>query len=134
MYEKFEAYLEQIQSADHWEETGRFEAEAILQQFTENDWMQLLVNLAEKPVEWKIKLAQCMGNLHNIYEIECLTTLLSDEDEALFTAALEALRMLNFEQLNFSDQNLIINRIRRIMAHSDATTRKILIDFLSQKL
>ena len=77
MYDKLKKYLLGYLPENYWYDEGVDIARDIISNFTENDWKLLLEQLSEQNIEWKKKLAYCLYDDSNKYELLVLLELLN---------------------------------------------------------
>ena len=92
MYTKLENYLSGYFHTNYWYDEGVEIAQDIISNFTDKDWEQLLKKLPKQNMEWKKKLAYCLYNDKNKYELLTLIELLHTEDKELLEIVLDSLR------------------------------------------
>ena len=134
MYDKLKKYLLGYLPENYWYDEGVYIARDIISNFTENDWKLLLEQLSEQNIEWKKKLAYCLYDDSNKYELFTLLELLNTDNEELLEISLDSLRdFVNKKNANFFTNNSqIINQIKRLYYNSNKPTQIILIDLINK--
>ena len=77
MYDKLEKYLLGYLPSNYWYDEGVDIAQDIISNFTDDDWKLLLERLSKQDIEWKKKLAYCLYDDNNKYELLVLLELLN---------------------------------------------------------
>jgi hypothetical protein len=132
MYKKLDSLLSTDTTVDAWYDDGCIYAGEILEEFREKDWEELLINVLTKSIHWQRKLAYCLDNHYNKYELEILVSFLNSEDEELFVISIDTLRSFEYpenKQKILSNPKMI-ERVNELIPKSGVAVRKILEDFL----
>ncbi|MBN3524078.1 hypothetical protein [Paenibacillus apiarius] len=132
MYKKLDNLLLAESSVDSWYDDGCKIASEILSEFSPMDWEELSKSVLIKPLAWQKKLAYCMDNNCNMYELKILLSLLDTEDEELFEVCIDTLRSfisLESKQLILANPS-ILPRIDDLMSKASTPVKKVLEDFL----
>lgn len=133
MLEELNVYLRGNTSDDYWYDNALFICEEILIEFSDNDWESLMKILPLEDDQWKIKLAECLGNIHNNYEVKCLLELIETTNNDLFIACVDSLRNIDLSSINNSEKKVIIDKVNYIKENnSSSPVKKILEDFLKK--
>ncbi len=107
MYRNFDLCITDFSSdnepGDYWYDCAIVESTEMLSKFKESDWKCLLGDLANKPIFWKIRLVECLGDLNNSYELEVILYLINTDDNNLFNSCLDSLRSMGICGLTESD-------------------------------
>jgi hypothetical protein len=93
-------FIYEREASDYWYDCAILESTKILKQFNDNDWLLLLSNLKDKSIFWKKRLIECLGDLHNKYELEVILEIIDTSDEDLFVSCVDSLRLLDLTSLN----------------------------------
>lgn len=134
MYNELDKYLLGYLPMDYWYDEGVDIAREIISDFEECDWKMLLEEISNKDIEWKKKIAYCLYNHDNRYELLLLLELLDTEDEELFEISLDSLRsFINKETVEFLINNpTVICKIKKLYYNSDRPTQIILKDLIEE--
>lgn len=135
MYKELDEFITEYQNtADFWYDVGCVMASEKLSKFSSNDWEELLRNVHTKPLAWKKKLAYCLDNSCNMYELEILLSLLNTDDEELFEICIDTLRSFTTPESKqmILDNLSVVSRVKDDLPKSGIATRKVLEDFLRQ--
>ena len=88
MYNKFDTcisdFSHESEPSDYWYDCAILESTEILKQFDDNDWDLLLKQLAFKSLFWQKRLVECLGDLHNTYELEIILDLINTSEHNKF--------------------------------------------------
>ncbi|MDM5297575.1 hypothetical protein QUF51_05365 [Bacillus pumilus] len=106
----------------------------ILLEFSLNDWGELSNQVLSKPIEWQRKIAYCLENECNEYELNILMTLLNTNDTELFEICIDTLRSYSSEENKkmILDNPQILKRVNDLLSTANPPVRTILQDFLSK--
>lgn len=117
---------------DFWYDDSLFIAQEFLEKFTDDDWDLLIKVIDDKPIFWKYRLAELLGNNNNFKEFEVLMKLVNTNDEQLFEISIDALRFFKNEEFKDILKNNfeIFNKIKNLYFKSDTVRKKIFDDFL----
>ena len=121
---------------NYWYDEGVEIAQDIISNFTDKDWEQLLKKLPKQNMEWKKKLAYCLYNDKNKYELLTLIELLHTEDKELLEIVLDSLRsFMNQETTNFLMHDTeIVNQIKNLYYHNTSRIIHIMLTDLVYKI
>ncbi|RJX41883.1 hypothetical protein D3P09_06900 [Paenibacillus pinisoli] len=122
-------------SDDYWYDVGVTDAMNLLEKFSETNWELLGENIIDKSLEWQRKLAYCLDNECNMYELNILISLLSTTDDELFEICIDTLRSFTNQESKkmILDNPLILQRVNNLLLHtSSLPVKKMLQDFLSK--
>ena len=136
MYTKLENYLSGYFHTNYWYDEGVEIAQDIISNFTDKDWEHLLKKLPKQNMEWKKKLAYCLYNDKNKYELLTLIELLHTEDKELLEIVLDSLRsFMNQETTNFLMHDTeIVNQIKNLYYHNTSRIIHIMLTDLVYKI
>ena len=81
MYKELDDLLSEESSIDSWYDDGFLIAQSIMNDFSENDWKNLSLNVLNKSLEWQKKLVYCLDNQIIQEELEIIGKLLCTEDD-----------------------------------------------------
>ena len=134
MYKNFNTFIlpysEDNEPGDYWYDCGVIESTKILSAFTDFDWEYLLKNLSDKSIYWKIRLVECLGDLHNSYELRVILELIDTDDDKLFVSCVDSLRSINLCHLPENILNTIQTRIINLMQNASLPVKRVLEDFM----
>ena len=134
MYSELEEYLLGYLPADYWYDEGVDIARDIISGFKEDDWKELSERLSLQNNEWKKKLAYCLYDEDNNFELQTLLKLLDTNDEELFEICLDSLRsFINKDNAGYVINNPeMIGNIKKLYNKSSRPTQVMLSDFLKK--
>lgn len=135
MYKELDNLLSADTTVDSWYDDGCVIANEILAEFSPSDWDELSNQVLSKPVEWQRKLAYCLDNECNMYELNILIALLSTNDVELFEICIDTLRSFTNHDSKkmILDNPIIIQRVNNILSEtSSLPVKNMLQDFLSK--
>lgn len=134
MYNDFEKYLSGYLPTNYWYDEGVDIAQDMISDFKDDDWNQLLKRLCKQNIEWKKKLAYCLYDDGNKYQLLTLLKLIETEDEELLEISLDSLRdFVNKEIADFFINNSkIIRDINQLYYKSSKPTQVILADLINK--
>lgn len=133
MYKELDEFITEYQNTtDFWYDVGCVMASEKLLKFNPKDWEELSRIVHTKPLEWQKKLAYCLDNSCNRYELEILLSLLNTEDEELFEICIDTLRSFTTPESKqmILDNPSILNRVNDLLPKTGVAVKKILEDFL----
>ncbi|TYS31137.1 hypothetical protein [Bacillus pumilus] len=135
MFIELDNLLSADTTVDSWYDDGCLIASEILTDFSLNDWEELSNQVLNKPIKWQRKMAYCLDNECNEYELNILIDLLNINDKELFELCIDTLRSFPIE----AGKKLILKhpQILERVNHVVATTANspvivVLQDFLSK--
>jgi len=70
------------------------------------------------------RLVECLGDLHNTYELEVILNLINIEDEDLFVTRIDSLRYLNLSLLSKSKREQFLSQVKPLSEKSSAPIKK----------
>ena len=97
MYKELDDLLSEESSIDSWYDDGFLIAQSIMNDFSENDWKNLSLNVLSKSLEWQKKLVYCLDNQIIQEELEIIGKLLCTEDDELLEMCIDVLRSFDNE-------------------------------------
>lgn len=132
MLSELNEYLNGDMSDDYWYDDALFICEDILKEFSDDKWKELLRVIPNENVRWKIHLAECMGNIENPYELQCILKMINTDNDDLFVACVDSLRCMDMSSLNELDKKEIQNQIKSRMEKSSPPVVKVFEEFLKK--
>ncbi len=134
MYDELEKYLSGYFYPNYWYDEGVDIAQDIISHFTDDDWKLLLERLSKQDMEWKKRLAYCLYDNSNPYELSVLLELLNTDDDELLEISLDSLRdFISKETIDFLLHNpQMIKRIKELYYNSSKPTQMMLKDFMNK--
>ncbi|TGA96123.1 hypothetical protein E4665_16580 [Sporolactobacillus shoreae] len=132
MFTKVNEYLTDNIPMNYWYDECIFIVEDMLKNFEDEDWKNLYKELPHKEANWKVKLAECLGNLGNKYELECLLILINTNDNDLLIACADSLRNLDVSKLNIDNKKIITSKIVNLLNKSGKAAQSVLRDLLNK--
>lgn len=137
MYKQFvkfmKDFLDEDSSPDFWYDIASEDARKLLLTFSENDWMEMIKELDSQPLEFKKKLAYCLDNTENNYQLKILLLLANTQDNELLEICVDSLRSFMDNNRNLILQNKqLIDSIKQILPDVGVVTKNIYENFLSK--
>lgn len=134
MYNELEKYLSGYFYPNYWYDEGVDTAQDMISHFTDDDWKLLLERLSKQDVEWKKKLAYCLYDNRNPYELSVLLELLNTDDDELLEISIDSLRdFISKETVDYLLHNpQIMKQIKKLYHNSSKPTQMILKDFMNK--
>lgn len=131
MFRELDNLLSADTTVDSWYDDGCLIASEILSDFSLNDWEELSNQVLNKPIEWQRKIAYCLDNECNEYELNILIDLLNTNDKELFEICIDTLRSFPIEEGMKHPQ--ILERVNHVVATTENSLVKVIFqDFLSK--
>lgn len=134
MYEKLELCISEFskdnEPGDYWYDCGVIESAEILSKFTDCDWQYLLTNLACKSIFWKTRLVECLGGLHNDYELEIILEMINTDDIDLFIGCVDSLRSIDITNLPECKLCNVINKLSELIKNASPPVKSVLENFM----
>lgn len=136
MYNKFDNcisdFSQESEPGDYWYDCAILESTEILKQFSDNDWNLLLKQLNVKSLFWQKRLIECLGDLHNPYELEVILEIINTSDKDLFITCVDSLRFLDLAILDNSKKKQLLSKIEVLLEKSSAPVKQILAEFIKK--
>lgn len=136
MYHEFNAcisnFSNESEPCDYWYDCAILEAITILKNFNAHDWSLLLKELKFKSVFWQQRLVECLGDLHNPYELEVIFELISTEDNKLFINCIDSLRYLSLSKIDDFKKEKLLSKIKKILENPSSPIKCVLEDFIQK--
>ncbi len=133
MYKKFDLCISDFSDdknpGDYWYDCAIVEAAEMLNQFNGLDWGCLFDNLSDKNIFWKIRLAECLEGLNNIYEVNIILELIKTDDPDLFVSCIDSLRTIDLSYLSKDELANINDKIFFAKKNASLPVRCVLEDF-----
>ncbi|MED0867247.1 hypothetical protein [Bacillus safensis] len=131
MFRELDNLLSADTTVDSWYDGGCLIASEILSEFSLNDWEELSNQMLNKPIEWQRKIAYCLDNECNEYELNILIDLLNTNDKELFEICIDTLRSFPIEEGMKHPQ--ILERVNHVVATTENSLVKVIFQgFLSK--
>ncbi|MCW4358143.1 hypothetical protein K3L72_10145 [Bacillus altitudinis] len=135
MYIELDKLLSADTTVDSWYDEGYILVSEILSYFSLNDWEELSNQVRNKPIEWQRKIAYCLDNECNEYELNILIDLLNINDKELFEICIDTLRSFPIEERKklILEHPQILERANHLLATTENSPVKLVLqDFLSK--
>ncbi|MEK3876427.1 hypothetical protein NSS64_18920 [Paenibacillus sp. FSL H8-0122] len=134
MYKELDNLLCADTTVDSWYDDGCVITSEILSDFDPRDWDELSNQVLSKPIDWQRKLAYCLDNECNVYELNILLSLLAINDEELFEICIDTLRSYTDQdgKKMILDNQEIFKRVNDLLLTANLPVKKILQDFLAK--
>lgn len=132
MYRELDNLLSKESTIDSWYDDGFLIAQSIMNDFSENDWKNLSLNVLNKSLEWQKKLVYCLDNQIIQEELEIIGKLLCTEDDELLEMCIDVLRSFDNE-IGHSYVNAhpeIIAKVKEKLDKAGNVTKMMLQSFL----
>ncbi|EAH0492439.1 hypothetical protein D3Y79_05690 [Listeria monocytogenes] len=134
MFEKLDIYLldfiNENSSEDFWYDYTYLQAQELLNNFTQSDWVELYQNIVTKGDLWKIRVAYCIDEDMGMNGFEFLLSLMNDVAEC----AIDSLRSFDSEEYKniiHSDHILKI-KTQKLLEDASLPVKRVLEAFLQQ--
>nr|WP_279294594.1 hypothetical protein [Bacillus altitudinis] len=135
VFKELDNLLSADTTVDSWYDDGCLIASEILSDFSLNDWEELSNQVRNKPIEWQRKIAYCLDNECNEYELKILMDLLNTNDKELFEICIDTLRSFPIEEGKklILEHPQILERVNNVLATTaNSPVKLVLQDFLSK--
>lgn len=136
MLNEFNAYVADFtyesNPGDYWYDCAILDATEILKKFGVHDWGFLLDELNSKPLFWQKRLVECLGDLHNPYELEVLLDIINTNDEDLFISCVDSLRLLDLSNIDDTKKKQILSKIDILLQSASLPVKRVLEDFIKK--
>lgn len=119
---------------DYWYDEGFSIAQDILDKFEDTDWEQLMEILSDRNTKWKQKLAYCLDDEKNSYQLKILLQFLESEDKELIELTVDSLRTF-INQKNKSillENSIYMDQIKNLYKCSGIAVKGIIEDLLKK--
>ncbi|EAA0404749.1 hypothetical protein OJ258_001324 [Listeria monocytogenes] len=137
MFEKLDIYLldfiNENSSEDFWYDYTYLQAQELLNNFTQSDWVELYQNIVTKGDLWKIRVAYCIDEDMGMNGFEFLLSLMNDGDDVA-ECAIDSLRSFDSEEYKniiHSDHILKI-KTQKLLENASLPVKQVLEAFLQQ--
>lgn len=132
MYKELDNLLSEESTIDSWYDDGFLIAQAIMNDFTTDDWRRLSNDVLNKDLEWQKKLVYCLDNQIIWEELEILDKLFCIKDDELLEMCIDALRSFDNEMGHtyVETHPRIIKEAKKRMDIAGNVTKKVLQCFL----
>ncbi|EOY6140969.1 hypothetical protein ACP9HJ_002246 [Listeria monocytogenes] len=137
MFEKLDIYLldfiNENSSEDFWYYYTYLQAQELLNNFTQSDWVELYQNIVTKGDLWKIRVAYCIDEDMGMNGFEFLLSLMNDGDDVA-ECAIDSLRSFDSEEYKniiHSDHILKI-KTQKLLEDASLPVKRVLEAFLQQ--
>lgn len=135
VFKELDNLLSADTTVDSWYDDGCLIASEILSDFSLNDWEELSNQVRNKPIEWQRKIAYCLDNECNEYELNILMDLLNINDKELFEICIDTLRSFPIEEGKklILEHPQILERANHVLTTTaNSPVKLVLQDFLSK--
>lgn len=119
---------------DYWYDEGFSIAQDILNEFEDTDWEQLMEILSDRNTKWKQKLAYCLDDEKNSYQLKILLLFLESEDKELIELTVDSLRtFINQKNKSILLENpIFMDQIKSLYECSGVAVKGIIEDLLKK--
>lgn len=136
MYNKFDVCISDFSyesdPSDYWYDCAILEATEILNKFNNNDWELLLSQIKLKPIFWQKRLVECLGDLHNSYELDVLLNIINTNCEELFISCVDSLRLLDLSNLDKSKKKSLLLKIDILLQNASSPVKSVLQELIKK--
>ena len=133
MFKELDEYFKAEMLDDYWYDEALHICQEILKGFSDKEWTEVLKAIPVESTGWRMRLVECLGELKNPYEIECIVQALEvDDNEDLFVACIDSLRFIEFSTLPESHKENVEKRVRGIIEAGEQFLKPILEDYLKK--
>ncbi|MDT9722145.1 hypothetical protein QVE09_24870 [Paenibacillus sp. ClWae2A] len=132
MYKQLDNLLSAVTTVDSWYDDGCIIAAEILEHFGQSDWDKVTIEVLDKPLYWKKKLAYCLDSTQHTQEFEILLSLLSVEDSELSEICIDTLRSYTSTEhkQRIINHPMILDRVHDAISGAGTASKNILGEFL----
>ncbi|MCJ2385087.1 hypothetical protein ACL36S_01720 [Lactiplantibacillus plantarum] len=113
MLAELNIYLKGNMSVDYWYDEALFICEELLEKFSDDDWEKLIEESSKESDEWKKRLVECLGYLHNSYELRIILNFINTDNKDLFIACVDSLRSMDLDDLDKNIKMKLINEVKK---------------------
>lgn len=134
-YKELDELLTHEVTDDAWYDDGVFIAQEIIENFSANDWKELLKCFMSKNISWKKKLVYSFCDNNNLNEVYIIVQLLlNSNDDELFEICIDSLRNFDKKVLisTFNEYPYLLQDIKIKILKIKSPFEKIYIDFLKK--
>lgn len=137
MYYRLLKFLKEFNknsSPDYWYDIGVIEASELFELFSERDWLYMIEDINNQPIDIRKKIAYCFDDSNNLYQLKILLLLLEnhDYDDELFEICIDSLRIfLPKNKKIIQERRSLINQLKNKSKTETGIVKKIFNDFLS---
>lgn len=136
MYNKFDVCISDFSyesdPSDYWYDCAILEATEMLNKFNNNDWELLLSQIKLKPIFWQKRLVECLGDLHNSYELDVLLNIINTDCEELFISCVDSLRLLDLSNLDKSKKKSLLLKIDILLQNASSPVKSVLQELIKK--
>ena len=119
---------------EYWQGDGIEDATEILNNFTENDWQELINTLPSKSDVWKKRLTYCLYDKSNPNHLQALASLANTDNLDLFEIVLSFINRYDLEELTPEIIKRIQDKIVAFLPNSTEISNKLFNMFLKKKI
>ena len=131
MFEELDEFLQDFAtdkiSSDYWYNSACEDAMEMVEQFNEEDWMELFSHINERSDLWKERLVWCLDNENDPHQIKLLAELIHTDNDKLFLSVADTMRSFDVRFLNGDEQ--VLKRIDDLIPKVDNMESLLLLDF-----
>ena len=132
MLKELELYLTGEMIDDYWYDSALFICEDILRGMSNNEWSELINDIPTLSNISRIRLAECLGEINNKYETDCLVRLINTKNDDLFVACIDSLRGMDLKTISSLNQEYILNRINDLLVTASAPVKMVLEEYIKK--
>lgn len=132
MLSELNDYLKSDMLDDYWYDSALLICEDIIDEFSEDEWKELLNIIPKVDIRWNIRLVECISDIDNQYSLECILKLLSIEDDEIFVACVDALRDKDVTLVPRDIVNEIVNKSKILDEKATLPVKKVLEKFIDK--
>lgn len=99
MLSELNEYFNGDMSDDYWYDDALFLCEDILKEFSDDAWNELLKAIPNESIKWKIRLAECLGDIKEPYDLQCIMEMINKDNNDLFVAWNDSLKDIGVASL-----------------------------------
>lgn len=131
MYRELDSLLSEESTIDSWYDDGFLIAQDIMNDFSKDDWRELLKDVLKKSLEWQKKLVYCLDNQIIEEELEVIGKIMCTEDDELLEMCIDVLRSFDNEMGHryIKMHPEIIEEVKKRMDVGSEVTKKVLRAF-----
>ncbi|MEW4411867.1 hypothetical protein [Clostridium sp. AN503] len=137
MYIELDTYITEFSkedsSDDYWYDVGVIHASQLINKFSLDDWVELMIHIDEKNNMWKKRFVYCLGDCNSEEYVNIILKIIDTDDEELFVMCIDALN----EMITEDNKGKIlchknINAALKLISKSGVATKNVLERFVQR--
>lgn len=119
-------------SDDYWYDNALFVCQDILEEFSDEDWINLIAMIPNETNRWKKRLVECLGGADTSHELRIILDIIDTRDDDLFVACIDSLRGMDLSGVDSSVKPSLKKKIENMLADASLPVKKVLENFLEK--